>query len=215
MLTLKTDFNMRIAEINCFINLLKQLDNSLSSSDPHYDGFKAMKASTHLLIYNLVESTATGIHEQVFDAITQQGISFDQLTKPMKCIVLKNTQRPNVDRLVADLKTLSFDIIGKTFDREDIYSGNVDAKKLRESFVSLGMRVPRPRGRNAFNGSQSLVKIKMNRNDLAHGRKTFAEVGRDMTPNDLANELVGVQTFLDQCITIAESFILNQDFKNP
>lgn len=214
MSSLRTDFNTRTNEISCFIKLVKELEGSLPPSDPNYEGFKAMKAATHLLIYNLVESTATGIHEEIFDAITQQGVSFDELTTEMKCAVLENARRPNIKKLVSTLKTLSFDIIGQTFMKEEIYRGNVDFKKLREGFQNLGMGEIKFESEKEYDAcSNSLLSIKANRNDLAHGRKSFAEVGRNMTPRDIETEVHGVRAFLDQCITLAESFIAEEQYK--
>lgn len=213
MSSVRADYDTRIMEIRSYIALLKLQDELMMASDTNIEGYKAMKAATHLLIYNLVESTATGIHEHVFDAVTSSGTSFDELIVPLRKTVLRNAQKPNADKLVLELRNLSLDLMNATFDRENIFAGNVDAKKLRDSFRSLGLDEPRAVGRRAKDGSDSLLKIKGNRNDLAHGRKTFAEIGRHLTPNDLETELDCVAAFLDQCVTIAEEFVRAAKFR--
>lgn len=213
MISLRVDFDTRAAEISSFIALVEIQDSIIAPGDPNMEGYKAMKAATHLLIYNLVESTATSIHELIFDAVTSTKTSFDDLIDPLRKTVLRNAQKPNVDKLVSKLKTLSLDLIDVTFDREGIFAGNVDARKLRESFSSLGLKEPKATGKKAKVGSDSLLKVKSNRNDLAHGRKTFAEIGRDMTPNELAKELDCIKSFLDQCIKIAEDFVSSSGFR--
>ena len=213
MTPLRTDFETRVSEIKSYLALVQIQDSRISSTDPNIEGYKAMKAATHLLVYNLVESTATNIHDLVFDTIKNSRTPFDDLIEPLKKTVLKNAQKPSVDKLLAQLRELSFDLMDATFERDSIFSGNVDAKKLRESFRSLGLQELRPSGRVAKDGSDSLLAIKSNRNDLAHGRKTFAEIGKNMTPNDLERELRCVEVFLSQCITLVENFVQSNRFR--
>ncbi len=213
MSVVRADFNVRVLEIRSFIELLKEQDKRVSSRSPQINGYKAMKAATHLLIYNLVESTATGIHEQIFDNVRSSGASFDDLIDPLRKTILRNAQRPNVDALLPKLKVLSIDVIEATFDRENLFSGNVDGKKLRASFASLGLNEPVAKGQKAKRGSDSLLVIKGNRNDLAHGRKTFSEVGRDMTPKELEDEFENVCSYLLQCITIVEDYLKSSAYR--
>jgi hypothetical protein len=56
-------------------------------------------------------------------------------------------------------------------------SGNVDAKAIRELGVCYGFSCQT--NYQITRGGSDLVVIKRNRNDLAHGQKTFEEIGRD------------------------------------
>jgi hypothetical protein len=62
-------------------------------------------------------------------------------------------------------------------------SGNVDARAIREFGDCYGFS-NETECRLTRNGND-LVVIKTNRNDLAHGLKTFEEIGRDHTASDL------------------------------
>ena len=55
----------------------------------------------------------------------------------------------------------------------------MDARELRETAKRMGVpdRVNRDGTR--------LLEIKRNRNDLAHGHKSFLEIGKDTSPDDL------------------------------
>jgi HEPN superfamily protein len=63
-------------------------------------------------------------------------------------------------------------VVIATFRKEELASGNVDARLIREIAKLYGFSVPSMK-------SDELLTVKTNRNDLAHGQKSFAEVGRD------------------------------------
>ncbi|CAM3707123.1 MAE_28990/MAE_18760 family HEPN-like nuclease [Elizabethkingia occulta] len=60
---------------------------------------------------------------------------------------------------------------------------------------------------------QTLVDIKKKRNWLAHGEKSFIEVGRSSTFSQLEEAKNYVRAFLDEFITSVEDYITNQHFK--
>lgn len=212
-MALRADYEARKSEVKDFIGLIAKLEPTVGTSGPDLEGFKGMKAATHLLIYNLVEAFATGVHEALFDGIAADALEFDVLTMEVKKTVWRNAQKPNPDKLLPKLTILSRDIMGESFSKAEVFSGNVDGLKIRDSFKALGMMVPTARSRQAKHGSDALRIIKDNRNDLAHGRKTFTEVGRDMTSHDLLDEFSAVVTYLDYCLTIAEKFMTDKLYK--
>lgn len=207
MNTLKADFQDRIHDLRSYLAVVKACESDPAMTANSEVGLKSMKAATHLLMYNLVEFTASGIHQAIFDAIEVSGTDFDSLSLELQRVVLLNARRPDVRNLLPLLSRLSYDLMNASFDRDNIFSGNVDARKIRESFRNLGLKEPRPRGRQASQGGDFLLAIKENRNQLAHGRRTFSQVGRDLTADDLIDQLNCVESYLLHCIDIADSFI--------
>jgi len=141
---------------------------------------KTLKASCYLLLYNLVESTLRGLIQQIFDEFKTQNIRYDDCRQEVKKIVVLNFRRRNFDdQLVQKLADLAIDIINESFDPDKLFSGNVDAKTIRETAEEYGFAPP------ATKATWTLREVKENRNDLAHGSKSFSEVGRDVTPQKL------------------------------
>ena len=60
------------------------------------------------------------------------------------------------------LSTISVDVIVATFRKKELFSGNVDAKRIREVALQYGFQNPKKK-------AKELLTVKANRNDLAHG----------------------------------------------
>jgi ABC-type microcin C transport system permease subunit YejB len=65
----------------------------------------------------------------------------------------------------------------KTLDISSEASGNLDARKIREIAKKYGFTVPEK--------CDELIDIKKFRNQLAHGEKTFSEIGREKSVVEL------------------------------
>jgi hypothetical protein len=146
MQTVILDFNTRVQEINEYFSFLEGLDNktikltSLENIDEEknklidYDLLtKTLKANSFLLLYNLVESTMRNAIESIFDELQNKDISYDQIRPELKKIVLKNLKKRNIDDLHKSTTAISIDIITAGFDREDLFSGNLDGRKIKET----------------------------------------------------------------------------------
>lgn len=134
--------------------------------------FKTLKANGFLILYNLVESTLKNAIEAIFEEFRSRHVSFDNCTLEVRKLVLKNLKRRDVDTIVGSLSAISTDVLVATFRKEELVAGNVDGRFVRELAKSYGFSSPRA-------NSKQLLTVKTNRNDLAHGLKSFSEVGRD------------------------------------
>lgn len=134
--------------------------------------FKTLKANGFLLLYNLVESTLKNGIEAIFDELKSRGVSFDACRNEVRKIALHNLRKQNVDKILPSLSSISVYVVVATFRKDDLFSGNVDARRVREVAEEYGFTNPKRK-------SDELLTVKTNRNDLAHGVKSFADVGRD------------------------------------
>src|SRR5262249_55237107 len=134
--------------------------------------FKTLKANGFLLLYNLMESTLKNAIEAIFDEFGSLGVSYEQCSQDVRRIVLANLKKHSVDSIEPDIANISIDVVAKTFRKEELFSGNVDARKIRDVASEYGFQHPQRK-------SDELLTVKTNRNDLAHGNKSFADVGRD------------------------------------
>jgi hypothetical protein len=222
MNTVLLDFNTRAQEVDDYFifldSLIKQTTKlAVADSAGQYqiqslnpELAKTLKANGFLLLYNLVESTMRNAIEAIFDELKNQAISFDQLKPEIKMIVLQNLKNRSPEKIYLQINQISTDIITATFEREKLFSGNVDARLIKEIAEKYGFSYQTDFAKTK-NG-QNLVVIKSNRNDLAHGIKSFEEVGRDKTIEELLEIKEEVIEYLRQILENIKTYLDNQEY---
>ncbi|MEG3975466.1 MAG: MAE_28990/MAE_18760 family HEPN-like nuclease [Microcoleus sp.] len=222
MNTVLLDFNTRANEVNDYFIFLEGLieqttklavtdsagNDKIQSLNPELA--KTLKANGFLLLYNLVESTMRNAIEAIFDEFKNQAISFDQLKPEIKMIVLQNLKKRSLEEIHLQINQISTDIIIATFDSKKLFSGNVDAKLIKEIAQKYGFSC-QTEPTQTKNG-QNLVVIKRNRNDLAHGVKSFKEVGQGKTIEDLLKIKDEVIEYLRQILENIKTYLDNQEY---
>ncbi len=210
MLTVKTDFAARSQEIKTYFEFACDLvDGRRTISPPlptaEFEEFKkTLKANAFLLLYNLVESTLCNAIEAIFDDLGANAVRFDQCRKELQCVILSNLRRHNVDKIQPVLTDIALHVVTQTFRKKQLFAGNVDARKVRDTAVDFGFAAP-PNG-------HKLVDVKKARNSLAHGEKSFAEVGRDSTTGDLKNMEMNVIAYLSNTIDNIEAYLTSKQY---
>lgn len=216
------DFNTRAQEVNDYFIFLESLIQettklAVADSDGKYqihslnsELAKTLKAKGFLLLYNLVESTMRNAIEAIFEEFKNQSISFDLLKPKIKIIVLQNLKNRSPNNIHLQINQISTDIITATFEREELFSGNVDARLIKEIAEKYGFSY-QTEPRKTKNG-QNLVVIKRNRNDLAHGLKSFEEVGREQTIEELLEIKTEVIEYLRQILENIRTYLDTQEY---
>lgn len=171
---------------------------------------KTLKASGFLILYNLVESTMRNAIETIFEELRSKGISFDQVRPELKKIVLRNLQRRKPDKVLSKIVAISVDVITAGFDKEELFSGNIDGKLIKETANRYGFSFDTDHIKTG--GGHDLLTVKSNRNDLAHGIKSFAEVGRDKSMDDLFKIKRKVVKYLRQILQNIEAYLANREY---
>lgn len=218
MIRVQQDFRDRVDEIEAYFSFVINIDNgdtllikkgggldSAYTPPAHGDLVRTFKATAFLLLYNLMESTVSNAVEAIFDELSNHAISFDSCRNEIRRVVLDNLKQHKVTDILPDLNRLSIDIVTKTFKKNKIVSGNVDAKKIKEVANEYGFAHP------AADGTP-LLTVKTSRNDLAHGSKSFAEVGRDYTALELKGMKDKIIAYLNVMLTNVASYITQQHY---
>lgn len=222
--TLFKDFDERSQEVSKYFLLLKNLEQGSiklsmgNLTNPKIKNIdieleKTLKATGFLLLYNLIESTMRNAIEAIFDDITNQKVSFDDVRYEIKKIVVENVRSKNnksADNLLSSITSISLDIISSSFDKEKLFSGNLDARKIKKTAEAYGFSY-KTDARKTQNGND-LLKIKTNRNDLAHGFKSFEEVGKDTSANELLQIKRRVICYLREILQNIETYISKQEY---
>jgi hypothetical protein len=226
MVIVTQDFQARVDEIQGYFEFIKSVDNEkiqLIDRDLQTQSYSAvqrdnllrtLKASAFLMLYNLMEATVKNAFEAVFDELETRRISYDVCRKEIKLLILENLKFCNHqdhlrNRGVTDvlelLNNLAIDAVGKTFQKDDVVSGNVDAREIKSLASSYGIDHP------AANGAD-LLTVKTNRNDLAHGSKTFAEIGRDFDMPRMINIKNAVIVYLSKFMANVSTYLNQQQY---
>ena len=218
MIAVQQDFQNRIAEIEAYLIFVKQVDegdtvlHSGATGQPAYAAeardnlLRTFRASSILLLYNLMESTVTNAIEAIFDELQSQGIHFDDCREEVRRVVITNLKQHNPGEILPVLQRLTTDIIVRTFKKDKVVSGNVDAKRIRDISDEYGINHPSVDGND-------LLTVKTTRNDLAHGSKSFAEVGRNFTILDIVRIKDKVIAYLSAMLANVSVYIRQQDYR--
>ncbi len=216
------DFNERSKEVSKYFIFLKSLEQATTKismedlngnpkiKEVDSDLLKTLKASAFLLLYNLVEATMRNAITTIFDELRTQGISYDDIKPELKKIVLRNFKKRSFDHLFSTINTIAFDIITAGFDENDLFSGNLDGRKIRETASEYGFSHQTDYAKTG--DGNDLLTVKTNRNNLAHGFKTFTEVGRDKTADELLEIKNKVVRYLRQILVNIDQYLSNQDY---
>ena len=152
--------------------------------------------------------------EAIFDEFQSKGISFDKIKPEIKITILQNLQTcfksSSPKNIYSKISQISIDIITATFERERIFSGNVDAKVIRETAEKYGFSHSTDCAKTK-NG-KNLLLVRENRNHLAHGIKSFEEVGRDKTIEELLEIKEEVVEYLRQILKNIEGYLDNKEY---
>lgn len=216
------DFNERAQEVSKYFFLIKILEqgsirlsmgnfNNQKVKNINTELDKTLKATGFLLLYNLIESTIRNAIEAIFDDLVKQNISFDDLREEVKKIIIQNFKNnKSSENLLNAINNIALDIISASFDKGKLFSGNIDARKIKETAEDYGFS-HRTNARKTQNGND-LLKIKTNRNDLAHGFKSFEEVGKNATADELLQIKKRVICYLREILENIENYILQEEY---
>lgn len=211
------EFQERVAEIESYLDFVKAVDDGTTCLLRESDGFpvysptgqddllRTFKASAVLMLYNLMESSVTNAVEAIFDELEQKAISFDVCREEIRLVVLGNLKRHNSKSLLPDLNAIALDIVTKTFRKSEVASGNIDAREIREMAKVYGFTSPTSRG-------DRLLTVKTHRNDLAHGSKSFSEVGRIFSVPDVIQIKREVVDYLAEMLVSVSDYLTNSKY---
>jgi len=198
MLNAQSEFDRRKIEVDEYISHLEMLNQQLGFSPSLMN---TMKSSALLMMYNIVESTMTNLLQDVFDHLESKKISFDSLNSTMKVLVLVYSKKRNPATLVEKMNKSTLNLVVACFDRSELFSGNLDCKKIRETLKDIGVQTQHTYREGA------LLQVKTERNDLAHGIKSFADCGKAYTTQQLRDFHTRTTGTLTRVIQDFETFL--------
>ncbi len=222
MQTVILEFDTRVIEINEYFSFLESLVNETTKlatlrDDSKYeirkidqDLAKTLKANGFLLLYNLIESSMRNAVKAIFDELEEKRVSYDSVTVEIKKIVLQNFKNRSLDNIHTKITNISIDIISAGFRSKDLFSGNIDREEITNTARKYGFSYDTDYSKTKH--GKSLYGIMKNRNDLAHGNKSFSEVGRETSVEDLLKIKEEVIEYIRQILINIDEYLVNQEY---
>jgi hypothetical protein len=235
-MTIREEFDKRVAEINSFYEILSiiELENPrisaykveeerVSEIELQVDSSKidTLRSTTYLLLYNLIESTVYNSVISIFDEISDKGLKYFDIVEDVQKYWLNNLykhdDKKKKETIIETIMNIAIQIFNDTIilaSNEINYGGSLDAKTIFATAKSMRINVGNVlRIYDENKHGQTLMEIKQKRNWLAHGEKSFIEVGSTSSFGQLEEAKGNVFDFLSEFITAVESYISNQKYK--
>ncbi|HBX51931.1 MAG: hypothetical protein A2275_18540 [Bacteroidetes bacterium RIFOXYA12_FULL_35_11] len=235
-MAIREEFNKRVAEINSFYEILSiiELENPRISAHK-VDGenifetqlqinsskIDTLRSTTYLLLYNLIESTIYNSVVTVFDEISDKGLKYFDIIEDVQKYWLNNLykhdDKKKKETIIETIMNVAIQLFNDTIvlaSNEINYGGSLDAQTIFATAKSMRIdigNVHRIYDKNKH--GQTLIEIKRKRNWLAHGEKSFIEVGSTSSFLQLQETKDYVITFLGEFIISVETYITNQHYK--
>jgi len=212
MSDLQVFFNERKQEVNTFIKFIKIIEE-----EPTYSSeIKILKSQAILMLYNLIEGTVNKGISSIFDKINDNSLKHDETSEQIRIMWFRYFKL-HLDDQGGHLQSLS------SIDSFISTHVNIDINQFREnnpSYFKAGtldsgaIKIILKKFAIDFNSSEyKLQEIKKERNSLAHGEKSFTEIGHEKSVRDVRVTRVKVIKFLKLYVTEIEQYISNQSYK--
>lgn len=223
MLTTRTEFSRRLTEIDAYFTILapldkcscvfesKDLSGNVARFDIGEDLSKILKANGFILLYNLLEATVRNSVKAIGNIIESEGLRYQDFSDNLRRLWINHSFK-SVDVQKIKHETISpilQQIVNNEFlkfeEKAVTISGNIDAQEIRRIAQKIGYKVPKD--------GRELVQIKEKRNQLAHGEKTFCEIGRDVTVSDLVKIKDALTSYIDEVLNNVQEYIDNKGYR--
>lgn len=215
------EYERRKTEINAYLNLLSAMnqDNAIITDIDQNEhiinplAYKVCKASSYLIIYNLIEATVTAGVKSIYDKISDERLTFNDVMENLRKVWWQSKKESLSSCAKNQLIDNIYDYYCEAHSNSPLdfsdyisgVSGNLDADAIRE--------VCRRYGISSVRDGRDLGNIKIKRNWLAHGNKSFSDIGKDSTPSDLFTVRDRVFSFLDEFVSNVNSYLSDTKYK--
>lgn len=226
MVSVKSDFNKKVEEIEAFFKLLALISErnaKLTAADSagrqrliplDEDLVRVLKANSFLLLYNLMESTVRLTLTYLYDEVTRSNTKYkdviDEVRRVWIKLKYKNFKDKSADDIYRVMTEIGEDLIAISFADDKSVSGNVNQVLIAEHANRLGFSKS---VHSSAHDGRALDLVKQKRNALAHGNMSFAECGREYTYNDLLETKKKTVTYLRSFMTNVERYISRRHFE--
>jgi len=234
MITVETRFRDRVAEVEHYFKLLNAVEDALVERGSSWRSgrrrlpkvladdlsLKLLKATSFLLLYNLIEATVRDAVESIWRAVGASGSTALELLPTLQDVWVASefkrrdafSAAPNVyrDVAIAILRGATGGCVPVIEFKGVVAGGSIDNAAIKRMCLSHGIRFNAPK--NTRDGVD-LATVKARRNILAHGEQTFEEIGASYAVSDLRDMKSRAVTYLRQYVRRVDIYIANESFR--
>lgn len=201
------DFGERRRQVRHYLSVVLSVERGTSpgsATRSQNRRLMTLRGGTFLLLYNLVEASLRGAVQTIHDEITSTSTPFDKLSDGLRREVVR-LFKSTADPQAYAQKDVPAEFVSLALSYTVKMSGSVDAKSIRAFGKIYGFSCQTDHAKTS--GGADLLTIKTNRNDLAHGLKTFEEVGRNYSAKELVEITRRSTQFMLEILTNIDTFL--------
>jgi hypothetical protein len=222
-------YNSRCREIERFFEMLQFMRDNRDSrlcgepsdvANPNTyvvsrDLEKTLRASAYLMLYNLVEATMTNAIDAIHQHIVDERVGFDGLKEDVRKIAIKGLRKAVSSKTPEELldvdTPISSALIWLGFDKEDLFSGNLDGRLIKKTAIEYGFQLAN-HDKTASRDGASLVSVKKKRNELAHGGLSFEDCGQDTSVDELVTIFGEIKIFIKAVLDGVSDYLSTRSY---
>jgi len=185
-----TEYRTRKKELLIFLKEIRDKEKDCRSKELN----PILKGALYLFLYNLIESTIRNLLSTTNEKICQHElVHFDDLNKYLRSSIImnfigrmSNKKEDNARKEInyhCENKKISEIILSNL--RESPFLTAIDFIKINKLMKSYGIELDQEPDKEIINLFED---IQRKRHDLAHGRDSFYEVGKNKTFSDLKKD---------------------------
>lgn len=209
------EFKTRLSETESYILFVQKIslmskphliseENSASEKPDEIDRelITTLRASSYLMLYNLLESTMSEAFDAIHATIKSEKRDIMDLSESLHKIILTNLQKGLSESKISELsknhKDHREDLFNIGYNKKKLFSGNIDCDIIDQYCRRYGFKLyPVGDNNDKLTWDPEVIKeIKQKRNNLAHGSESFATCGRKMVVDNLYSNLEHVKAVL-------------------
>lgn len=228
-MALTNEFNDRVVDINAYFDLLSFEDavetyknKPITNSDQGQQLLvnntmqKCMRANAIIMLYNLVESTFSNCVQLIYDAISDEHLTYNDVSHKLRKVWIDLAFDPqwHIDAVRRHTKDYADNLSTAVLSYSEMpagTSGNLDFPKMVE--ISEKFDINFGHVLNVDDVKTTLQYLKKNRNDLAHGNTTFSFVGSNVSLTELSDHKNHTISFLQHCIGVYSQYVHQKKYK--
>jgi hypothetical protein len=214
------DLSKREKEIEEYFKLIRFINGEVISNESEEQFevtpllIKTLKGAVFLLIYNLIESTMREAISAIHDSISSSSHGYDDIRVSLQKELWKRARSNNItlDDIVSETTSgVSLGFHNATFRPKNLFSGNITREEIKKIARIYGFS-ERTDARKTAKGER-LEEVKNNRNDLAHGNKTFSQVGASNTISELEELYDTVIHYIYEIVDNIMEYVDNKQYQ--
>ncbi len=183
-----------------------------------------LKANLCLLLYSAMESTLVQLLDEMYEAIGSNCHGADELNAQLLLMVAQNFRGRKADASESNTKAPLHESLFDTWitdwkklatakeKRSVGISGTVDSRTIANQLRRFGVLPQTPLDTPAHLRSPALHRAKIRRNELAHGEKSFTELGKDLAFEELRKDAREVFHILVRVAQEVDTFLLQRRY---